>query len=205
MLGLILALATPARATADPAAPIKTVSDSLVVPEGVDPEAALQSVEDIARIFELYEPAIPWVPGVKIALQKEVVSAGTPTVLELPVSGNAAGKAITERAHVIATSAPTTCAHGPGRTITLDFAESSYNIQRRIDRIEIEACLERQNDGKQKVAAVGRMYAGFKPEDPELNAFLEAIGSKAIQGAFLRQVDPILEAVEAHWQDLPHS
>lgn len=205
MLGLLLALCPSAHATVDTAPPIKIVQDSLVVPEGVDPQDALSSVADIARIFELYEPAIPWVPGVKIELQKEVVSSGTPTVLELPVSGNAAGKAILERAHVIATASPTTCASGPGRTITLDFTESSYNIQRRIDRIEIEACLEPSANGKQRVSATGKMYAGYKPEDPELNALMENIGSKAIQGAFLRQVDPILDAVEAHWLDLPHT
>ncbi len=184
--------------------PIKVVHETVTVPAGVDPLVALASVEDVSRIFELYEPAIPWVPGVTLDLEKQVVSAGTPTILALPVNGSAAGKAIAERAHVTATTEATRCATGEGRRITLSFAESTYNIERRIDRIEIEACLDAASAGEPRITATGRMYAGFKPEDPALNPLMESIGAKAIQGAFIRQVSPIVDAVERHWQqDLP--
>jgi hypothetical protein len=184
--------------------PIKVVQETVTVPAGVDPRVALAAVEDVSRIFELYEPAIPWVPGVTIDLQKQVVSSGTPTVLALPVSGSAAGKPIVERAHVTATTGPTQCAGGEGRRIVLDFGDSTYNIERRIDRIEIEACLAPDAGGAARITATGRMYAGYKPEDPALNPLMEAIGAKAIQGAFIRQVSPIVDAVERHWeQDLP--
>jgi hypothetical protein len=198
---LFTSLAAEARAEA----PIKVVSETVVIPAGIDPLAALASIQDVPRIFELYEPAIPWVPGVTLDLEKEVVSAASPTILELPVNGNAAGKAIVERARVTATTELTTCPTGDGRKITLDFEASTYNIERRIDRIEIVACLEPVTDGSNRITATGRMYAGYKPEDPALNAVLEAIGSKAIQGAFIRQVSPLVEAVERHWLDLPRS
>jgi hypothetical protein len=198
---LLLALLLPvASATAEP---VRTVEDSLVVPAGLDPEIALASVENVARIFELYEPRVPWVPGVRLDLQKEVVSVGAPTVLELPVSGSAVGKPIEERARVTASSEPIDCDGRPGRRILLDFDASTWNIERRIDRIEIVACLEPDSGtGEARVSAVGRMYEGFLPEDPDRDGLMESIGSKAIQGAFLRQVEPILTAVEAHWREL---
>lgn len=186
--------------------PIRVVDDTLVIPEGIDPDAALESVVDIARIFELYEPVIPWIPGVDIDLQKEVVSAASPCVLDLPVSGSAIGRPIHEKARVTATSETTSCnADGAldGRRILLDFGESTYNIGRRIDRIEITACPGTSRNGERVIHAVGRMYAGYKPEDPELNAISEAIGAKAMQGAFIRQVSAVLTAVERHWHDLP--
>lgn len=193
---MLLLLIAAAHATV--VEPIRVVEDSLAVPEGLDPELALASVSDIARIFELYEPAIPWVPGVRVALDKQVVSTGELTVLELPVSGTAVGKAIDERARVTASALSTPCDGRPGSVITLDFEASSYNIERRIDRIEIVACLQPEGT----VSAVGSMYAGYKPEDPELDRLMESIGNRAIQGAFLRQVAPILAAVEAHWLEL---
>lgn len=182
--------------------PIKVVEESVAVPAGLDPEVALAAVADIARIFERYQPAVPWVPGVSIALEKEVVSAGSPAILELPVSGHAIGKAIVERARVTATTEPVSCrADGAldGRVIVLSFADSTWNIERRIDRIEITACL---TPDRKRVTAQGKMYAGYLPEDPSKNAMAESIGSKAIQGAFIRQVAPIVDAVEAHWVDL---
>jgi hypothetical protein len=84
----------------------------------------------------------------------------------------------------------------------LDFEDSTYNVERRIDRIEITACLGRAEDGSHQISATGRMYAGYKPEDPALNALNEAIGAKALQGAFMKQVSAVVEAVESHWKDL---
>jgi hypothetical protein len=185
-------------------APIREVAETVVVPAGLDPMVALESISDIPRIFELYNPYIPWVPGVDIALSKQVVSAGSPCILELPVSGSAIGKDVVERARVTATTKSVSC-RGDGKTdgrqIVLSFRDSTYNIERRIDRIEITACLE-EGTSSRKIRAVGRMYAGFKPEDATKNPITETIGSKAIQGAFIRQVTPIVDAVEAHWSDL---
>ncbi len=73
------------------------------------------------------------------------------------------------------------------------------NIERRIDRIEISACPEVTEDGTVAVHAVGRMYEGFLPQDPDLNALGEAIGAKVLQTAFLKQVAAVFSAVEAHW------
>lgn len=184
--------------------PIRVVEETVTIPADLDPELALSSVADIPRIFELYQPAIPWVPGVKIDLEKEVVSAAQPCILELPVTGVAIGRPIEERARVTATAEETSCGRGrpEGRKITLDFQSSTYNIERRIDRIEITACLQEGPDGSHQISATGRMYAGYKPEDPALNPISEAIGAKAMQGAFIKQVSPIIRAVESHWKDL---
>lgn len=187
-------------------APIREVSESLPVPVGVDPVDALASVDDIPEIFALYEPVIPKLPGIQIDLEKQVVSRGTPCILELPVSGKVIGKDIVEKARVTATAQQTSCGGTgklDGRKITLSFDDSTYNIERRIDRIEIIACLGADPDGTPRISATGRMYAGYKPEDPELNAFTEAIGAKALQGAFFRQVPAVLEAVQQHWTTLP--
>ena len=184
--------------------PIRVVQESLAVPAELDPELALKSVEDIARIFQLYQPVVPWVPGVRLTLEKEVVSAAAPVVVELPITGNAIGRPIDERAHVTATTVPMSCTGGQmdGRKITLDFEHSSYNIERRIDRIEITACLGTKADGTREISAVGRMYAGYNPEDPKLNAVSEAIGARALEGAFIRQVGAVLDAVQKHWIEL---
>ncbi|MEQ1570352.1 MAG: hypothetical protein ABMA64_32255 [Myxococcota bacterium] len=182
--------------------PVREVSESLPVPEGMDPLVALAAVEHIPAIFELYQPIIPWVPGVSIDLEKQVVSASAPCVLELPVRGSAVGTSIAETARVTATSEPARCGPGgtePGRKITLDFEDSTYNIERRIDRIEITACLTTGSDGSNRVSAVGRMYAGYKPEDPRFNPVSEAIGTKALQTAFIKQVSAVLVAVQQHW------
>jgi hypothetical protein len=184
--------------------PIRVVEETVTIPKGLDPQKALSSVEDVARIFELYEPMIPWVPGVKLDLDKEVVSAADPIVLELPISGSAIGRPIEERARVTASSQETSCsADGrlDGRKIVLDFDDSTYNVERRIDRIEITACLAQAADGAHQISATGRMYAGYKPEDPALNALNEAIGAKAMQGAFIKQVSAVVAAVESHWKD----
>lgn len=184
--------------------PIRVVQESLRIPATLTPELALASVEHIAQIFQLYEPVVPWVPGVRLTLEKEIVSATAPVVVELPIVGSAMGKAIDERAHVTATSIVLSCTPGKtdGRKITLDFHASSRNIERRIDRIEITACLGTAPDGTAEITAVGRMYAGFLPEDPSLNAVSEAIGARALEGAFMRQVGAVLAAVQLHWTDL---
>ena len=49
------------------------------------------------------------------------------------------------------------------------------------------------------IDAVGRMYAGYKPEDPERNLINEKLGSKAFQIAFIQQVSAILDAVRMVW------
>jgi hypothetical protein len=116
-LGLVALLSSVARAEE----PIRTVTETVVVPAGLDPAAALASIDNVPRIFELYEPAIPWVPGVTIGLSKEVVSAQSPAILELPVSGNVGGKPITERARVTASTERTACGEAEGRKIVLDF------------------------------------------------------------------------------------
>lgn len=180
--------------------PVRVIEDSLLVPEGLDTEEALASVGDISQIFALYEPVIPKLPGVQLDLKKSVVQASSPTILELPVSGSAIGYRIDERARVTAQSEETSCsASVKGRKITLDFHASTYNIERRIDRIEITACPSVDEGGHARIDAVGRMYSGYLLEDPKLNAFSEAIAAKALQGAFIRQVPAVFSAVERHW------
>ncbi|HHO53389.1 MAG TPA: hypothetical protein ENK18_21590 [Deltaproteobacteria bacterium] len=200
----LLALSTPGHA----GEPIRVVEGSLEVPAEMSPEDALASVSDISRIFELYEPVVPKIPGVQVDLAKEVVSIEAPTILELPVSGNALGRKIEERARVTAVAeeilcpGPGTPSAGAGRKITLDFSASSYNIERRISRIEITACPTVDRRGHQQIEAVGRLFAGYLPEDPSLNALSESIGARALQGAFIKQVPAMLSAVEAHWATL---
>jgi hypothetical protein len=60
-------------------------------------------------------------------------------------------------------------------------------------------------DGTNRITATGRMYEGYRPLDPRFNGVLESIGARAIQTAFIRQVAPIVEAVQLHWLELPHS
>lgn len=201
---VLFALSTPGHASE----PVREVRGSLDVPAELTPEAALASVGDISTIFALYEPVIPKIPGVQVDLDKQVVSASAPTVLELPVRGSALGRKIEERARVTAVTEETPCAgpgtpDGPiGRKITLDFTASSYNIERRISHIEITACPSVDRQGHPKIEATGRMFAGYLPEDPGLNAISESIGAKAFQGAFIKQVPAMLSAVEAHWASL---
>ncbi|MEZ4238977.1 MAG: hypothetical protein R3F59_23055 [Myxococcota bacterium] len=180
--------------------PVRVVEETVPLPPGLALEEALQSVEDIPGIFALYQPLVPKIPGIDVALSKEVVSASVPAVLELPVSGNAIGYKFTERARVTASTEHLVCPTGfDGRKIVLDFHASSYNIERRIDRIEIVACPEVDDDGSTLIRATGRMYEGFKPQDPDKSAISEAIGSRALQTAFIKQVSPILTAVQARW------
>lgn len=200
LVGLGLGASTPALAVD---APIKVVSELVDVPPELGPEAALDAVEDVARIFELYEPLIPWVPGINLDIGKEIVSSQPPFLLDLPVDGVAIGRHIDERAHVLASTRRVSCPLGvEGREIVLDFSGSSYNVSRRINRIEITACPITAVDGAHKIAAEGRMYAGPLPQDPRLNALNEAIGAKALQTAFIRQVSPVLDAVERRWAEL---
>ena len=196
---------SPAAAANAPNAPIRVVEEALPIPAGMDTEAAMASVVDISQIFQLYEPVIPKVPGVRLDLDKEVVSIEGPTILELPVSGAAFGHRIDERARVTAHAEPTACTPSgvaDGRKITLDFESSSYNIERRIDRIEITACPAVDKHGNEAINAVGRMYEGYKPKDPSMNPISEAIGAQAFQGAFIKQVPAVLSAVKAHWASL---
>ncbi len=200
-----VSLALPSIGHADE--PIRVVEAALEIPEALSVEEVLDSVEDIPEIFGLYEPVIPKLPGVQIDLAKEVVSAEAPTILELPVKGSALGRKIEERARVTAVTEIAVCgddtgAEGTGRKIVLDFTSSSYNIERRIDRIEITACPGHDRRGRPQIEAVGRMYAGYLPEDPSLNALSESIGAKAFQGAFIKQVPAMLSAVESHWTTL---
>lgn len=199
---LILAPLLLGAAVASAAEPIRVIEDSLVVPAGLDAADALASVQDIAEIFVRYEPVVPAVPGVRLDLEKQVVSVEGPTVVELPVQGAAFGRPIEERARVTAHSGPTACPVEEGVRIVLDFDASSYNIERRIDRIEIDACPTVGPDGAIEIHAIGRMYAGHLPEDPALNRLNEAIGARALQGAFIKQVPAVFTAVEAHWADL---
>ncbi len=186
--------------------PVKVIEDALTLPDGMHAAEALASVKDVAAIFDLYEPVIPKVPGVKLELEKQMLSAEESTILELPVRGATFGRTIDERAHVTAETAPIACADPSlldGMLITLDFSASSYNIERRIDRIDITACPQVDKHGQTVVNVVGKMYEGYLPQDPDLNHINEAIGAKALQSAFIKQVPAVFAAVEAHWQTLP--
>lgn len=200
------ALIALAPATAVAAAPTQVVEDSLVVPAGVAASEALAAVEELPEIFDRYAPVVPWVPGLTLDLGKEVVSdgvaEGTPIVLAMPVEGAVFGRSIDETARVTVTSMPTACAAGvDGLRIDLSFDGSSHNVWRRVDRIEITACPRLAEDGTLYVDTRGALYEGHLPRDPDLNAFEENIGAKAIQTAFLKQVPAVFEAVEAHWAD----
>ena len=202
-IALALLLALPLSAAAE--TPVRTIEDSLEVPEGMDSDTALAAVEDLTRVFANYEPVVPWVPGVKLDLEKQVLQNGTPTVLALPVEGEAFGRPIVERAQVTAVSRPFACEEDEGLRIDLLFAGSSHNVERRIDRIEITACPRTDEDGQVTIDATGEMYAGHLPRDPDLNAFEENIGAKALQTAFIKQVPAVFDAVEETWADRPEA
>jgi hypothetical protein len=189
----------PPPALAD--APIRVIEDSLVVPAGLDAADALAAVEDLGAIFALYEPVIPWIPGVKLHLHKEILSVEGPVVMALPVHGAAFGRRIEERARVTASTEPMICNEGNGVRITLDFDASSRNIERRIDRIEITACPRTEQDGAIKIDVTGALYEGDLPRDPSLNAFNESIGANALQTAFLKQVPAVFDAVVFYWAE----
>jgi len=199
LLVIALTAAAPLTAVADAPAPIRVIEDSLSVPEGMEAEEALRAVADLAALFAIYEPVVPWIPGVKLDLEKEIVSVEGPVVVELPVEGAAFGRPIEERARVTATTAPMVCEEGEGLVIHLAFDASSYNIERRIERIEITACPRTAEDGRVHIDAIGSLYEGHTPRDPDLNAFNENIGAKALQTAFLKQVPAVFEAVEHYW------
>jgi len=194
----LLPVVTPA--LADGPAPIRVIEDSLEVPEGMTVTEALSAVEDMATLFELYEPVVPWIPGVKLDLEKELVSAESPVVVELPIAGAAFGRTIEERARVTATTTALTCPEGEGLRIELAFEASTHNIERRIDRIDIAACPRTTAEGLVYIDARGELFEGHTPRDPDLNAFNENVGAKALQTAFLKQVPAVFEAVEQSWQ-----
>jgi len=196
---LLLALFTVAPATTLAAVPIRVVEDSLLVPDGLDPAQALEAVEELGAIFELYEPVVPWIPGVKLDLEKQLLSAEGPLIMEMPVEGAAFGRTIDERARVTARTEPIACGDLQGVRIDLEFDASSPNIERRIDRIEIVACPRIADDGTVYIDATGSLYEGYLPRDPALNAFNENVGAKALQTAFLKQVPAVFDAVEHHW------
>ena len=192
---------TPFSAVANTGAPIQVIEKSLSVPAGMDAATALSAVEDLGTLFELYEPVIPWVPGVKLTLEKDLVSDAGPVVVEMPVEGAAFGRTIDERARVTATAEPMTCTEGAGARIVLEFDDSSRNIDRRIDRIEITACPRTAANGTLHIDATGSMYEGYLPRDPELNTINENIGAAALQTAFIKQVPAVFTAVETYWAD----
>ena len=192
-----------ASAQAQSVEPIRVIEDSLEVPEGMTVAQALAAVEDIASIFEEYEPVVPWIPGVKLDLSKQVVSAQSPTLMEIPVDGAVFGRDIVERAQVLATTTALVCDAGEGVRIELNFQGSSRNIERRIDRIEISACPRISEDGTVYIDAKGLMFEGAMPRDPNLNSFNENVGANALQSAFLKQVPAVFTAVEQHWADMP--
>lgn len=200
----LVALAALLPTAAAAAAPIKSVHDSLRIPEGMDVEQALAAVEDLTVVFDHYEPAVPWVPGVQLELDKRVVSPIDPTIMGLPVQGTAFGRVIDEWAQVTASTEPLVCAPGlNGLRIDLSFAGSSHNVERRIERIEIRACPRAGADGVLYIDATGDLYEGPLPRDPALNALNENLGAKAIQTAFIKQVPAVFAAVERTWAAAP--
>jgi hypothetical protein len=201
-LTISMALLMPTLSLADTPEPVRVIEDTLRVPKGLDAAEALSAVQDLSPIFDLYEPVVPWIPGVKLDLEKERLVGDGDIQVELPVQGAAFGRAIEERASVTATTAPLSCDEEEGLQITLSFEDSTPNIARRIDRIEISACPRIDEDGTIFIDAVGALYAGPLPRDPKLNAFNENIGAKALQTAFLKQVPAVFDAVETHWEYL---
>lgn len=199
-IALALLLASPLTAGAAEPEPIKVVEDALAVPAGMSAAEALAAVDDLPLIFEAYQPVVPKVPGVKLGLTKEVLSTEAPVVMALPVEGAAFGRPITEQAQVTATSWPLTCDTGEaGLAIELSFAGSSWNVERRVDRIEITACPRVDEHGGVFIDTRGALYEGALVRDPEKNALEEGIGAKALQTAFLKQVPAVFDAVERTW------
>ena len=183
------------------AAPVRVVEESLSVPEGMDVAEALAVVEDLSSVFAHYQPAVPRVPGVSLELGKEVVSPGAPVVVALPIEGAVFGRVIDERAQVTATSWSAPCPDGAeGLRIDLVFDGSSYNVARRVDRIEIQACPRADDEGALYIDTTGALFEGPLPRDPELNALHESIGATALQKAFLRQVPAVFDAVRETWE-----
>lgn len=194
----LLVTALPLSASA--ATPARVIEASLQVPAGMDADEALAAVDDLPAIFADYEPVVPWVPGVRMELAKEVISTEAPVVMALPLAGSVFGRSITERAQVTALVSPHACASGTaGRRIELSFVGSSHNVERRVDRIEIVACPRDGSDGSLWLDARGELFEGHLPRDPKLNAFEENIGARALQTAFIRQVPAVFEAVEHTW------
>lgn len=186
--------------------PAKTVTKTVSVPSHLTLERALESIEDVPAIFDRYKPVVPWVPGVKMEITKEVISRGRPAVVALDLDGSApfAGT-IDERALVSATVKDITCTGNllstNGRMIQLDFKGSTRNVERRVKRIDIRVCAS-GTAAAPKLTAVGNLYEGYLPIDPDKPEFGEKVAANAIQTAFIKQVEPLVDAVHDLWADM---
>lgn len=202
LAALSVALVPSARAEE----PAKTVTKTVSVPTHLTLERALESIEDVPAIFDRYKPVVPWVPGVTMEITKEVISRGRPAVVALDLDGKApfAGP-IDERALVSATVTDITCSgnllSANGRMIRLDFKGSTRNVERRVNRIDIRVCAS-GTAAAPKLTAVGNLYEGYLPIDPDKPEFGEKVAANAIQTAFIKQVEPLVDAVNDLWNDI---
>jgi hypothetical protein len=204
-LAFLILIASLPGSTARADAPAKTVKKSVSIPKALTIEQALESIEDVPAIFDRYRPAVPWVPGVSLKIEKEVLSRGRPSVVALNLDGSApfVPNGIHEKAVVSASVSAIPC--GPaslspiGRMIHLDFKGSSRNVERRVDRIDITVCATGSNAAP-TLTAIGYLYEGDLPIDPTKNSVAESIAANAIQTAFIKQVEPLVTAVNDLWQ-----
>jgi hypothetical protein len=186
--------------------PAKTVTKTVSVPSHLTLDRALEAIEDVPAIFDRYKPVVPWVPGVTMEITKQVISRGRPAVVALDLDGKApfAGP-IDERALVSATVTDITCSgnllSANGRMIHLDFKGSTRNVERRVNRIDIQVCAS-GTAAAPKLTAVGNLYEGYLPIDPDKPEFGEKVAANAIQTAFIKQVDPLVDAVNDLWGDI---
>ncbi len=187
---------------------IKTVKRTATAPARLSLEQAIEAFEDIPAIFDEYEPVMPWVPGVSMEFIKEVVSRGRPAILKLHLDGDApfVSGGIHEKALVTATVENTPCAATfatpTGKKIVLDFKGSTRNVERRVDRIEIQVCGKLTSRGAAEITATGSLFEGDLPIDPNKNGTAESIAAKAIQTAFIKQVEPMVDAVNEVWKKM---
>ena len=190
-------------------APIKVIKKTIPIPQTLTLDRALESIEDIPALFDRYQPVVPWVPGVSMEIQKEVISRGRPAQVALKLDGTApfVSNGIHEKALVSATVEDSPCSGNTlfslGRKIRLDFHGSSKNVERRVDRIEIQVCATPGNNGASNLKATGSLYEGYLPIDPSKSGTAEKIAATAIQTAFLKQVEPMVDAVQDLWKELP--
>jgi len=185
---------------------IKTAKRTVAVPSPLTLERAVDAFDDIPAIFDEYQPEVPWVPGVSLEIKKEVISRGRPAVVMLHLDGKApfVSGGIHEKALVTASVMPFTCGRNyttpTGKKILLDFKGSTRNVERRVDRIEIQVCGGRTSRGAAEVTAIGNLFEGYLPIDPDKNGTAESIAANAIQTAFIKQVEPMVDAVKAVWE-----
>ena len=204
LAALSAALAPSARAEE----PAKTVTKTVAVPTHLTLERALESIEDVPAIFDRYKPVVPWVPGVSMQIEKEVLSRGRPALVALKLDGTApfVSNGIHEKALVTASVSDTSCGanslSATGRMIRLDFKGSSRNVERRVDRIDITVCAT-GGTGAAALTATGNLYEGDLPIDPTKNSMAESIAANAIQTAFIKQVEPLVTAVNDLWKTGP--